>query len=394
MAEDEREAGRRQRPRHGLVLAIIILATILGIGAGLAVWVKRQALETDTWVETSTDLLADEDIQESVADFLVEAIFTNVDVEAELVKALPPQAQPLAGPLSGGLRELANRAALEALEQPKAQELWADANRLAHEKLIALIEDELPNLETGGGEVTLDLGTIAEQVGDRVGIDIAGKLPPEASQIVILEADQLSAAQDGLDIFKKVGWGLLVAWLLLYALAIVLARGWRREAVRAFGFSVFVIGVLLLVARSIGGDAIVDSLAKTAAVEPAVDSTWTIGTSQLGEMGGALIAYGIAIVLGAWLAGPSTLGRAVRRGLTPALRDRAVGYGLVAAIVLLFFVTEPTPAAHRLLPALILIGLLVAGYEALRALALRDFPDETWERASERWRRRFADRRS
>jgi hypothetical protein len=57
----------------------------------LALWVKRQALETDTWTETSSELLENEDIQEQVSGFLVTQLFDNVDVKGEIEQALPPR---------------------------------------------------------------------------------------------------------------------------------------------------------------------------------------------------------------------------------------------------------------------------------------------------------------
>jgi hypothetical protein len=58
----------------------------------------------------------------------------------------------------------------------------------------------------------------------------------------------------------------------------------------------------------------------------------------------------------------------------------------LAAIVGLVFWWSPTEGTRRLIPSLVLIGLLIVGLEALRWQAIRDFPEETWERRSERWR--------
>lgn len=370
--------GRRRRKT---VTALIVVATLVGVLAAFAVWANRQALETDTWVETSADLLEDEQIQEAVAGFLVDALFDNVDVEAELQQVLPPQAEALAGPVAGGLRQLADRAALEALGRPRVQQLWESANRTAHETFLDVVDDDTDE------DVSLDLGTIVEDLGDRAGVDIAGKLPPDAGQIQVLRSDQLSAAQDVVGILRALGFGLAFAALALFGIAISLARGWRREALRACGFGFVVIGVAALALRSFAGDLLVDSLAATAASEPAVGSTWAIGTGLLQGMGWAMIGYGIAIVLGAWLAGPGPLARSVRRTITPALRERPVGYAVLFAIVLLVFLWSPTEGTSRLIPSLVLVVLTVAGFEALRARAIRDFPDETWERAQERWRR-------
>jgi hypothetical protein len=59
-------------------------------------------------------------------------------------------------------------------------------------------------------------------------------------------------------------------------------------------------------------------------------------------------------------------------------------------LVLLVFGWAPTQGTERLLPSLVLIALMIAGYEALRAQALRDFPNETFETLQQRWRNRRA----
>jgi hypothetical protein len=371
------------RPLRKSVTALIVVGTLVGFLAVFAVWANRQALETDTWVETSGELLEDEEIQDAVAGFLVDTLFANVDVEAELQGALPPQAQALAGPVAGGLHELAGRAAKEALARPRVQLVWEEANRAAHETFLDVVEND------ANVDVSLDLGTIVEDLGQRVGIDVASKLPPDAGQIQILKADQLSAAQSGVDILRKLGFALAFAALAIYGLAIYLARGWRREALRNCGFGFILIGVLVLAVRSFAGDLLVDSLAAVAASEPAVSATWSIGTGLLEGGGWAMVGYGVAIVLGAWLAGPGALAQSARRTITPVVRERPIGYAVLFAIVLLVFLWSPTEGTSRLIPSLVLIVLMVAGFEALRGQAIRDFPDETMDRAQERWRQRL-----
>ncbi len=168
-------------------------------------------------------------------------------------------------------------------------------------------------LTATGGTVTLDLKSIIENVAAQVGIDVAGKLPPELGQVEIIQSDEIAAAQDAADILKKLAYGLILVALAIYALAIFLARGRRRETVRAIGFAWIVVGILILALRQLAGDAIVDSLASTAAVEPAIASTWRIGTSLLAASAAGLIGYGIVAVLGSWLAGPGGLATGFRR---------------------------------------------------------------------------------
>jgi hypothetical protein len=373
------EAGSPGKQRRGSVYALMAIASLLAFLAVFAVWAERQLLEEDTWVETSEELLEDEEIRTVVADFMVDELFTAVNVEAQLQVALPPRAQPAAGVLAGGAREVADNLANEALQRPRVQELWAEANRTAHRKLIEVVEHE------GDEDVTLDLGTIVGQLGDQLGVDASSKIPPDAAQIEVLRADQLSAAQDIIKLLKGLAIVLTLLAIALWALAIYLARGRRREVLRSIGVIFIVIGVAVLFLRGLAGNLLTESLASTAAIEPAVANTWEISTSLLAAQGGALIFYGIAIVLGAWVAGPGRLGRGVRRAIAPVLERRLIAYTALALLLLLLFWWAPTPGLQRLPTSLLLILLMVIGLEFLRRQAVKDFPGETWAGASERW---------
>ncbi len=378
MATPDHAPNETKPPRgRALPIILVVLATIIGIVSVLALWVKRQALETDTWTRTSSELLQDETIQDAVGDFIVTAIFDNVDVQGEIEAKLPPQAQALAAPAAAGLRELANRGADEALSRPKVQALWEDANRLAHQKLLALLDDEGNFVSTTGGVVTLDLTKLITEIAADVGVggNLASKLPAEASQIKILESDQLGAAQTGVKALRTLAWVLTALTLALFALAIYLARGHRRETLRLVGFSFVAIGIVALIARNAGGNALTSALTGTAAAEGPVQNTWQIGTSLLNETAQSLIAYGVVIVLAAWLAGPTGFATSIRRGMTPYLRKPSVAYGTLAVLLALLFWWNPVVATSRIGPSILLICFAAIGVEALRRQAIREFPD-------------------
>jgi hypothetical protein len=378
------------RPHRKTVFALVVVGALVALIAVFAVWAKRQLLETETWTRTSTELLADDDVQQALNGFLIDQLFTKVDVEKKLEKALPDDVQGLAGPATGGIRQLATQAGLEALQNAHVQALWADANRRAHRLFLSLIHGGTDTLSTTNGAVTLDLGQLVSQIGQNAGIDISDKLPPDAARLELVKSDQLGFAQDLVNLLEDLALALPILVLALYALAIFLARGWRREAVRACAFSFIAVGIVVLVARSVSGGIVVNTLAKTEAVQPAVTSVWEIGTSLLQGEGVAMIGYGIVILFGVWLAGTTAPARELRREITPVLAERRWGYAALAVIVLLVFWWNPTEGTSRLLPSLVLVALLIAGYEALRHQALRDYPDETWELAVERWKARHA----
>ena len=373
------------KSRRAVPLILIVLASIIAVVSIFAIWAKRQLLETDTWVDTSTELLADEAIQDALADFLVTELYSNVDVEAAIAERLPPQVEPLAGPVSGALRQLATRVAERALAEGKVQDLWEQANRAAHEKLLLLLDDEGEFVSTTDGTVTLELRAIIDQLIVQLGLpaDVSSRLPEDAGNIEVLKSDELSAVQTGVDILRTLAWALLAVVLLLFALAIYLAGDRRRQTLRSVGIAFILIGALVSVLHRAGGSAVVESLSDVASNDDAVNSVWTIGTSQLTEIASASILYGIFIVIAAWLAGPTSLATSIRDGIAPWYRQPRFAYATTAGLLILLFWWDPTPGTHRLATSILLIVLFLIGTEFLRRSIVREFPDRVTTGSSE-----------
>ena len=156
-AQPDGTAPNTGRGRRRTALAMVVVASLLLLPAILSIWANRQVLNTDNWTRTSTQLLQNRLIRDQLATYLVDQVYANVDVQAEIARALPPRLDPLAGPAAGGLRELAERAAKQALARPRAQERWAQANRQAQLALLKVLEGGGPNVSTEGGNVTLNL---------------------------------------------------------------------------------------------------------------------------------------------------------------------------------------------------------------------------------------------
>jgi hypothetical protein len=385
-------------------MTLVVLASLIGFFSVFALWVKRQALETETWTRTSSELLENEEIRDAIADFLITELYANVDVQGEIEKRLPPEIKGLAGPAAGGLRQAGGEIARTALEQPRVQAAWENANRTAHEQLLAVIDDENEAVSTTGGVVTLDLRVILGRIASQVGISqgLVDKLPADAGELEVLRSDQLEAAQEGVRALRFLAWFLTALTLVLYALAIYINRDRRRETLRNVGVSLVIVGILVLFAHGLAGNAVVGALTETAASEGPVQATWDIATSLLVETGQAIVAYGIVIVLAAWLAGPSATATWVRGGMTPYLRQPRFAYGGLVVLLAVIFWWQPTEATRRLVPSLLLIALLALGVEVLRRQVIREFPDRvtTWspeataqalaERMRERRERRVA----
>ncbi len=377
MTDVDTEPTHPGRGRRVTATVLVVVASLLAFLAVFAIWANRQLLNTDNWTTTSSRLLENPGIRTQVADYLVDQLYANVDVNAQIRAALPDRLKPLAGPAAGGLRNLAQQATNELLQRPRAQVAWENANRQAHLLLLQALKGGGPALSTTNGRVVLDLHGLLAQTQQRVGVGgrLADKLAPGAVQIEILRSDQLRGAQDGFRILKSLPIVLVVLSLALFAVALWIAPGWRRRAVRAYGIGFVVAGAGALAAASLIGSEVVHSLARTQAQEPAIRDTWTIATSLLRQAASAAIFYGAVMVVGAWLAGPMSWAVATRRALAPYLRDPAIAYGALAvvlAVVILWW--APTPAMHNPVTALVLAALSAIGLEALRRQSAREFP--------------------
>jgi hypothetical protein len=136
---------------------------------------------------------------------------------------------------------------------------------------------------------------------------------------------------------------------------------------RNVGAALLLVGILLLVIRRAVGNYIVDALASGESVRGAVDSTWLIGTSLLGELAWALIVYGVVLLIGTWFAGPSRYATRARLAIGPALTERPeIGCSLLGGVYLLLVLWGPVPALQNWVGVLVLGGLIALGYEAFR----------------------------
>jgi hypothetical protein len=135
---------------------------------------------------------------------------------------------------------------------------------------------------------------------------------------------------------------------------------------------------------------VVDALATNESVRPAAEAVWSIGTSLLVTVASSAIAFGILVVIGAWLAGPTGPATALRRAASPYVREqRAATYAVAAVVFLILIAWAPIAAFHKPIGILLFALLLGLGTEMLRLQTLREFPDtpkgEAWSRMRD-WR--------
>lgn len=358
--------------------ALVVLGSVLTFLSVFAIWTERQALNTDDWVSTSGRLIQNEKIREAVGNYLVDQLYENVDVEKELKEILPGETKQLAGPVSGGLRQVAGDGADQVLQSSTAQELWKSANRTTHEQLLDVLEEKEGTVATEEGKVTLNLASLVTNLADQVGIgaSLAEKLPPDAGQVTILRSDQLKTAQDVVVAVKGLALILSLLTLLCFGAAIYLSRDGRWVTVLFCGIGLVSAGFAVIVVREISGGIVVGQLVDEESVKPAAEAAWSIGTSLMISIATTVIVIGVLFGVAGWLASPTGSARSTRRFLAPALGEHpAYAYALLAIIVGIYFISAPTQNLRSFLTTLIIAGLAAFGIHELRKQSAEEFPD-------------------
>jgi hypothetical protein len=355
--------------------ALVVLGVLLVVISLLANFVRREALDRDTFRDTSQELIANEAIRNQVAATMVDQLYSNVDVAGVLQQRLPENLQPLAAPLAGLGREAIDRGAQELLARPRVQALFVQASSLAQAQVKRVLEDETPRLQTTNGNVVLDLRPLVVQLGDRFGFlgDLDQSLPPNAAQVTLLKADNLETAQSVTQGLKVVANWIWIPAIVAWAVALWLVPGRRRREVRAIGIGLIIAGIALLVIRSLAGSYLTENLAQSDSVRPAVAAFWSILSDGLAEGAWVGIVIGVIAALGAWLTGPGARPRRIRHTIGPWLARPGLAWAVFAAVLLLVVWALPL---QRFLTAAILVVLAAIGFEATRRQVAQEIVEE------------------
>jgi len=371
---EQKAAQKASRRRRWMVGSLIAAASLVLILSVLALWIRRVVLDSDGYNTTTAQLLQQPEIQQALATNLVDQLYANVDVATQIQPLLPKQAQPLAAPAAAALRGYADTAATRLLASDPAQQAWIKANKVAHAQLVLVLDGGGSRLKPGGGEVAINTSGLEQNLASRLGLSPTTSIA--GGKIVIFTSNQLSLVQTLAHWLKVLAWVLPFVSLALYALAVYLATGYRRRAVRNCGIGIIAAGVILVIGRTVGGNYLVDNLVKLPENRPAASAAWDVVTSLLKDTTRTVIGVGFITVIWAWVSGEGERAAAIRRAFAPHARDHAGQVWVVFAAVVLFLIWwAPTQAFRRPVPALVMIVLAGIGLEAVRRQSVKEFPE-------------------
>jgi hypothetical protein len=158
----------------------------------------------------------------------------------------------------------------------------------------------------------------------------------------------------------------------LFALAVWIARGFRRRALLWSAIGILLAAIVLIFIRRELGSQIINALASDPSVRPALVQAWYIGTQVLGTINQTLVIIGVVLLVGVWLAGAGRIPSAVRGRLAPWITNPIYAFGIPAVVLVILIAWGPLPIFQKLIPVIIIAVLAAIGIEALRRLTIAE----------------------
>lgn len=345
-----------------------VLAAFLLVIAAFGAWADRQLLDTDEFTSASVQLLQDPAIQNTTAAYLSDQLIDGPAIADDLRAALPPRLAPLAGPLSAGAGELAERTVKRIMRSGAFQSLWENSTRLLHTQVKNVIEDDDGVLAQRG--VILDLRPQLGVLAQRLGVRNAAT--GDKATVKILKGDQLDTARKAVNALKAVRWiSALLAVIVLIAMVAVWPDTARGLVVA--GLTLIIAALIVLTVRRVAGREVVSAITNDGTTADAARATWTVLTSLLRQIAGTAIVLGVLCVLGGWLAGGTAWAAKARRFIAPTVVDHPeIPYIVVLGAIIALLAAGLLPASTRPLGIVLYLVLAGAGVWALRRQIARE----------------------
>ena len=329
-------AGRAARQRWRTIVAtlLIVVGCVLAPLSVAAVWTRNQVTNTDRYVATVAPLADDPAIQNAIADQITAQVFNYIDVqgltnqavdalaERGLTPVLAEQLRALSVPIANGVQSFTRSQVGRVVESDAFADAWVQANRVAHQELVAALTGE------GGGSVTVENDTVSlnmaafiETVKQRLvesGFSVAARIPEVDASFVLFQSEDITRARSGFNLLNTLGVWLPVIAIVLLVLGVYVARDHRRATVGAalgVAISMVVLALGLAVFRSIYLDAVPASVLPHDAAAVLYDTI--IRFLRLGIR--TVFVLALVVAAGAFLSGRSVTAVRTREGLSHAI---------------------------------------------------------------------------
>jgi len=320
---------RRHRGRAFGAAVLVTIGLLLAPVAVVASWAEQELTDTDRYVATVGPLAADPAIQSAVAAQLTALVMERADVATLVNEAVatisdregfPDRVSTaltaMEKPLTDGIESFVRRAADRVVSSDAFDTAWVEANRVAHEQLVAVMQGrEDSTLQIGAdGQLTIQLAGVIKALKDRLvadGFGIAANIPEVDASFTLVQSTQLVRARNAYDAVRLAGTWLPWLSLGLIAAGVLTARNRPRTLVVAgcgLAVSMLVLALGLYVGRTLYLGALTGTGARLDAAEAVFDQVVLFIRVALRTVAVA----GLVVALAAYLGGGSASARRLR----------------------------------------------------------------------------------
>jgi hypothetical protein len=242
---------------------LLVVAVVLAPFAATAIWARNQITDTDRYLATVGPLAKNPDVEQYVAQRLSAAITDALDVQSALQGILPPALQSLAKPIAAAVDSAIDRAATSFTQSEAFEEVWVQANRVAHQTISKVLTGKKPPaLQESNGQIVIDLKTAAKNVQQQLvdnGYTFLANLSLDRvkGQIVLMDADSLKpikSARSLVGVLQSLAYVLPVVVIGCFVASILLFLDRRKGLLRAgvgLMIGMLVVGVAVAIAQNV-----------------------------------------------------------------------------------------------------------------------------------------------
>ena len=335
VAVEARPEERRHRGRTIGAAVLGVLAVLMVTIAAVGVWAKATVLDTDRFTSMASDTLDQEAVQQGMAVYITDAVFSAVDVESFVTSALPDRLQGLAPTIVGGAEARVSRVVEQALGTDAVQNTLSDLIRRAHTRALDLLRGDglADGISVQNGQIRLNLLplvgsglTAVQSLGLLSNVDVpeltaSGNpdeqikqlesvlnrdLPDDFGQLVVYQSDTVDGAQQSVQQAQRllaltersIALLVILGLLLVAATILVAPRRWRATVWLGAGLAAVMV-VLRSVVRQAASDG--PHLVVRPGARAAVTSILHDASSSLLRLTGLLLLLAVvAVVVGLW----------------------------------------------------------------------------------------------
>jgi|1186.fasta_scaffold13358_2 hypothetical protein len=325
---------------------LIVLSCLLAPLSVVAVWARSEVTDTDRYVDTVAPLAHDPAIQHAVTENLTNVVFQYIDVQGITTQALgavaqrdivPPavgaQLQALAIPIADGVRSFVGDRIEQLVTSDVFAQAWEEANRSAHEQLVAALSGQGGAVTVQNNAVSVNLATFVNTVKQRLidrGFTLAERIPTVNATFTIFESADVGTVQKAFNLLDTVGYWLPLVLVAMAGLGIYLAPNHRRAFIGT-GLGVALAALATALALQYARSRYLQGVPPAILPPDAAAVLFDTIVRYLREAIRSLALVGLLFAIGAFLTGPSVTARTVRGWCTSgiaAAKGGAEGLGL------------------------------------------------------------------